>query len=847
MPPRSTARSSAARSQASSPPKASRPSQSPVGRRTRSSRSRSVDPEAIDTTRNKQRVGRRGDRETSVSSVGSATSASSAGSRTRKRARKPAVNQDTELSMVAEDDEGNEEARGFDPSDDDDEDIAIEIIDIQNQGSRSPAMSQMSGTTAMTSYSAQEIAKLDPMMAEILRELLESASKILDQLAPKGAIETDEQVETIVTDLKVPGSRRGKHLHLHEQMFLVAKAHYGNDIYIRPSFVLRKLLGTANPEEGNFRPDPVIYAANLATLVTEFLVLQRGEAKTKSTLQGVCNIFPESFTGKLDQAVQAGQSDLVDQVFDLALDFYTQSSIVCLALMDEEGHGLTPDQVLASVFYDQFDDSNPRAPFAEMTDGGVLKNILRSGQPYSEVQFEMIQERLALINGTFRNSDEAREARDLVDFDQLNEMFPWSTFITHLVQWTRSRFTEITETINRQGGIDEITQSLIELIKSNDSQVEIQYDPPPTVTRKRELLPAANITQSSKSFMYRGLGQTLRKLKETDVSISLPDQEPAVALASSSRPQPRSKQASSAPIPVPAQRDSDPRQEFDEDMVDYGDDNSDERPRPTAEYTAAWNENSKEKNKENHKPVAKPVARLIDRQPNAQKVVWDESQDTITSPSPTTRTRAESEQSDESEDEGYQEDQRVIDPNRRAIAPPGPRLSPVEDSQPPRKRQRVSQREVNPRIESSRAGPQKRPERADSDQASSEILDDSDSDTDLEDDAPAPTATEVSVAARYATARAKGVQAPKGRTPWSDRDSKLLERRIEKYGCAWSKIFQLGKWDFPRSQVALKDRARTMKVNMLKSGIPLSLNWEQVCLGKKEIALVRTRFPDYEE
>ncbi|KAH7317672.1 hypothetical protein BKA65DRAFT_514952 [Rhexocercosporidium sp. MPI-PUGE-AT-0058] len=846
MAPRGTARSSAARNQASSPPKASRQSQSPVGRRTRSSRSRSVDPQAIDSTRNKQRAGRRGDREASVSSVGSDTSASSTVSRTRKRAQKPAINQ--ELSIVAEDDEDGEEAQGFDPSEDEDEDIAIEIVNTQNQGSRSPAMSQMSGTTAMTSYSAQEIAKLDPMMAEILRELLESASKILDQLAPKGAIDTEDQVEAIMTDLKIPGSRRGKHLRLHERMFGVAKDYYGSDIYIRPSFVLRKLLGTDSPEEGDFRPDPVLHAANLATLVTEFLVLQRGEAKTKSTLQGVCNIFPESFMGKLDEVAEAGQSESVDAVFDLALDFYTQSAMVCLAVRDEEGDEFTPAQVLASVFYDQYDESDPYAPFAEMTDGGVLKNILRSGQPYSEAQVEMIQERLALINGTFRSSEEARDASDLVDFDQLNEMFPWLTFITHIVQWSRSRFTEITETISKQGGVDEITQSLIELIKSNDSQVEIRYDPPPAVTRKRELLPAADITQSNERLI--GNAQALHRIKQRMLSKSLSAQEPASSVASSSRLQPRSKQASSAPRPVPVQRDAGPAQEVDDNfqpMVDDGDDSPEERPRPTAEYTAAWNENSKEKNKENHKPAAKPVVkpRLIDRQPNAQKVVWDESQDSIAGSSPTKRTRAESEHSDESEDQGFQMDERRINPNRRADAPPGPRLSPVDKSSPPRKKQRVSQRGISPRVESSRASAQRRSESADSERARSKSVDDSEIDS--EDGTPPPTAAEISAAARYATARAKGVQAPRGRTPWSEGDSNLLKRRIEKYGCAWSTIFQLGKWEVPRDQVALKDRARNMKVNMLKSGMPLPLNWEHVPLGKKEIALVRAKFPDYEE
>ena len=396
--------------------------------------------------------------------------------------------------MVAEDNEGDEEARGFEPSEEDDD--PIENIEIQNHGPQSPgAMSQMSGTTAITSYSAQEIAKLDPIMAEILPELLESASRIMDLLAPENAIETVEQVDTIVKDLKIPGSRRGKHLKLHEQRFKATKSYYGTDTYIRTSFVLRKLLGTDDLELGTFRPDPVIQAANLATLLGELVVLHKGETKALSILQGVCSMFPEAFIGRYIEEVNLGDNDLIDENFDMALDLYTQSAIENLSRMAEDGLSLTPDQALADVFYKDFNMADPDGHFAELTDGGVLRNILRPGQTYSQTQVEMIQERLGLLSATIRYSEEARRAGDFVDFDQLNEMFPWATFITHLVQWSRRRLTEIFEAITEQGGIEEITLSLIELIQNNDSQADVRYDRPQPTTKKRELLPAADITQ----------------------------------------------------------------------------------------------------------------------------------------------------------------------------------------------------------------------------------------------------------------------------------------------------------------------------------------------------------------
>lgn len=355
----------------------------------------------------------------------------------------------------------------------------------------------MSGTTAITSHSVGEIAKLDPMMAEILPDLLESSYKIMDLLAPKGA--TEQDIEKVVRELKIPGSRRAKHLRHHEERFRTTKDNYGSDKYIRAAFVLRKLLGTEDPGEGSFRPDPIIYAANLATLVTDFLVMQKESQSTRITLQGTTDMFPQAFLESFEEDLSESQSEALEQSFDVALQLHVQYVIAYLAFMNEGEERVPPQQVLASHFYESLlSNTDPSGSLEQLIEGGLLKNILRPGQTYSKEQEITIMETLGMINNTFRQSEDARELGDLVDFDELEKLFPWRGFLASLAQWSRLRLQEISETIKQQGGVEEITRSLIELIKNNDSQVDIQYDPPASATRMRELLPAANITSSNR-------------------------------------------------------------------------------------------------------------------------------------------------------------------------------------------------------------------------------------------------------------------------------------------------------------------------------------------------------------
>ncbi|OLN96459.1 hypothetical protein CCHL11_00569 [Colletotrichum chlorophyti] len=106
----------------------------------------------------------------------------------------------------------------------------------------------------------------------------------------------------------------------------------------------------------------------------------------------------------------------------------------------------------------------------------------------------------------------------------------------------------------------------------------------------------------------------------------------------------------------------------------------------------------------------------------------------------------------------------------------------------------------------------------------------------------------LSAANRRAQSRSSG---PQQRVPWSDKDTSRLIRLIEYHNCVWARIakrqFPAGRvgdpgpedtedcvFDHPRDQQAIRDKARNLKVDMLKADLPLYPNFDNIILGKKE-------------
>src|SRR6187402_722508 len=178
-------------------------------------------------------------------------------------------------------------------------------------------------------------------------------------------------------------------------------------------------------------------------------------------------------------------------------------------------------------------------------------------------------------------------------------------------------------------------------------------------------------------------------------------QQTGAAVPSSSRPQSTSNQIYKQRAPIRLGNNRDTAPELPGNFAPVIDDNDEmvveeEYKRPTAEYVTPWEAYDNDKNKEN-RPVSKTATKfsLLDPQPNAQRIEWNSQEDDV-GPSVQKRPRSEREESEQSEDQGFEKDQRIPDPTRRVVAQPTRPLSPVQDNPSAQKRARVSHRAHSP-------------------------------------------------------------------------------------------------------------------------------------------------------
>ncbi|KAK3900863.1 hypothetical protein C8A05DRAFT_16878 [Staphylotrichum tortipilum] len=102
-----------------------------------------------------------------------------------------------------------------------------------------------------------------------------------------------------------------------------------------------------------------------------------------------------------------------------------------------------------------------------------------------------------------------------------------------------------------------------------------------------------------------------------------------------------------------------------------------------------------------------------------------------------------------------------------------------------------------------------------------------------------PDLEALSQRSKEVTAAARKVKEPQTRQSWLREDVNQLIKAIHTYQCKWSTIekeIKAGTIRFqrPRDQQALRDKARLLKQDMLKADAPLPRSFDLVVLGKKE-------------
>lgn len=850
-----------------------RRSQSPVRRRTRS---QSADVAEDNVGANKRRGGRNSRQSSAESDQSNASKTSSRAGRTRKAVRGAAVSRD--LSMVVEEDreplEAEQDVNDHTHEEGDEGGQNEDKVGLpQHEGllprSQSPgAMSEMSGTTAVTnrtSHSQGILEDLDELMVEYLPSLFANSCTILKLLTPPNI--SGESISRIVRDLQIPDSRIAKRLRSDEIKFMSDRAHFPGDDYLNLTLVLRKLLGSPSPIAGKFRPDAIIQTANLASLVKGFLVTQRQSLQLGPLLHVLDTYFPEAFISRFHPDAAYGNSNMLEETFAVALNIRTQCAIYNLnAIRDQDE--FDPDQVVANIFYAPLAERDNELSLLEDAQiNGQVKDMMRT-QQNTDDQDAQTRERINMIRSCFRQNDDAKAQGDVVDFELLEEYFPWITFLQKLVFWCKSRLDEIYRSVEQQGGEEEITEALIQYMQNNNSQAEVNYDLPLTKSKGRPKLGSpAPISRgvSGQSLYTKENLKRMKQLKKEKSSISSLGGPSSADTSRVTFTSNRTHQASAGPSevrkgPKPTIGEVEPEQEI----------------RPSQHYLKNWDASTNEKNKENlplSGSIQRPIKRsMLDRQPDAQRIQWDESQESPPHPSRKRPRPEERESSEESEDTGFQVDQRIPDPQRRVAAPPATRRAPIQDPPSPKrsrpndfdieKARRRAQREA--RIEEEHLQASARAEAGDESSLMEEnVLAEprrnvsqslgrmrarEPSEELLDEDIPAPTQFEINASARAAIARSKmNTVRPQRRVKWSQADTQLLIDSIEQWGCSWSFIEKRGSWDMERGQVALKDKARNLKVDFLIAGVPLPANFENVPLSVKERRRVQAVIPDWEE
>ena len=235
------------------------------------------------------------------------------------------------------------------------------------------------------------------------------------------------------------------------------------------------------------------------------------------------------------------------------------------------------------------------------------------------------------------------------------------------------------------------------------------------------------------------------------------------------------------------------------------------------------------RNKENLRriqPPSPPAAphSFIDPQTNAQRVQWSQETQLVTNAPRASQVRrgkrpvpADDEDLGEvSEDEGFEQDLRTVDIQRKRKAAPTTSHRSVIVHSP--KRARFQER---PRVEKQRL----RSEEEDSLDAAT-----------ARSQLPSSNYREVNQISKNLSRL--NPPKPQRRTKWSSLEEDQLISLIKVVGCSWSRIKRLdeerGNILVLRDQVALKDKARNMKHDFLKAGVQLPENFEGVTLSARQ-------------
>ena len=365
---------------------------------------------------------------------------------------------------------------------------------------RSPgAVSEMSGTTAITSFSMAEAEDLEPrFIVRYLPKLHDAVKDFLQHLAPDEGRRQDDLAN--IRDIRKPDSEFNKDYREFAAEVNLYLKHFRGDRqqYIHLRAVHRALVGSTRDiaiiQSGL---DVPLYLANVLIFAKYIISSDRSENETWDVLHNLdANIFPSLFLSALVPASGLpdpvyGASTLLKETLGLALELRTQLAILTLQRSAEKGN-YDPDEVLGELFIGSDDDEGDR-PL--MRGWGIpgLEELSEEGE-------RLVTDRIDKIREFFPTDMESLERGDTADVEGLLANFPWEGTVLRALHWVRLRSREIESDIREQGDIAVITAKVKKEIEHAAARSQRATSVPQGTPRKKRISFGRDRRRSSKKF-----------------------------------------------------------------------------------------------------------------------------------------------------------------------------------------------------------------------------------------------------------------------------------------------------------------------------------------------------------
>jgi hypothetical protein len=305
-------------------------------------------------------------------------------------------------------------------------------------------LSAYSGTTAKSNFSADAIAALDSdIMLEYLPTLDASVNVILSRLMP-----SDARARPFAwKDIATPGNKVHKIFKSNVSNYNMQKEYFvanGED-YIEPTIVLRALLQVESMDEvpdGTWRPDPILYKANLSKLLHALLIEVRDPLDTDGDAQRSLELAELWFAKSV-----AGNA-WSNEAFDMSLAITTQLVMMNMA-SSADFTNADPAATAMNTFFEINDEIGTK-DFRHF-------NALHMNQLSGEAAKSKTKEVSMRVNALRRPFAERDTATAL---GLLRAQFPWASFISELEAYYSHRKRQLHIEIANAGGVEQIVESL---------------------------------------------------------------------------------------------------------------------------------------------------------------------------------------------------------------------------------------------------------------------------------------------------------------------------------------------------------------------------------------------------